>query len=183
MNYFIYQDEQEKGPYPIGEIIKSVNYGYIAPSTLAREESSTEWIEVSSIVDISVAQAKRIYEQQQAQSQAEFHERVMGQEQKAAPSVLPSKEIKIGIFEEPFIVNLHYLVAGLCFFCGVLCLIGVGTGNRSASEAAFAGFIACISGGIGLLIAGYIISCLVECVFRLRNIEVNTAKAAEKNDR
>jgi len=83
MKYFIYQDEQEKGPYPIGEIIKSVNYGVIAPSTLAREESATEWIEVSSIVDFSIAQAMRIKENQQAQAQAEFYERAGGQEQRA----------------------------------------------------------------------------------------------------
>jgi hypothetical protein len=37
-----------------------------------------------------------------------------------------------------------------------------------------------LSIGIGLIIAGILMGWIHECVVRLRNIELNTAKAAEK---
>ena len=157
MNYIIYLNDQERGPYPIDELIKSVNANHLKPSIMAREESSAEWMELSSVIT-------QRQESQRQESQA-----------------IASKEIEIKPFEAPYIVGLHYVVAGMFFIVSLFCLIGVAGKNSSQSAAALNLLIICISSGIALIVAGYIISCLAECAFRLRNIELNTAKAAEKN--
>jgi hypothetical protein len=157
MNYIIYLNDQERGPYPIDELIKSVNANHLKPSIMAREESSAEWMELSSVIT-------QRQESQRQESQA-----------------IASKKTEIKPFEAPFIVTLHYLFAGLSFVASLLCLIGVAGGNRSEGAVALNLLIIFLSSGIALIIAGYIISCLTECAFRLRNIELNTAKAVEKN--
>ena len=162
MNYIIYLNDQERGPYPIDELIKSVNANHLKPSIMAREESSAEWMELSSV--ITQRQESQRQESQRQESQA-----------------IVSKEIEIKPFEAPYIVGLHYVVAGMFFIVSLFCLIGVAGENSSQSAAALNLLIICISSGIALIVAGYIISCLAECAFRLRNIELNTAKAAEKN--
>ena len=163
MNYFIYQDDQERGPYPIDELIKSVNAGYIEPSTMAREEDSDQWMEVSAVI---------------AQRQKQ-----RGQEQQARDKRERKPREIIGTFQSPNIVNIHYISAKVLFGIAVPCLFLGFFIEKDAGTVilGFTGLISCISCGIGLFIAGYIIDCLSECAFRLRNIEFNTAKAAEKN--
>ena len=160
MKYIIYQDDEQKGPYSYHEIISYLNANKLTPSTMARMEDSDQWMEVSAVI------AKR--QESQARPQAR-------------PQAIASKEIKIKPFEAPFIVTLHYLLAGICFLGSALCLIGVAGGNRSEGAVALNLLIIFLSSGIALIVAGYIISCLAECAFRLRNIEFNTAKSAEIN--
>ena len=167
MNYIIYLNDQERGPYPIDELIKSVNANHLKPSIMAREESSAEWMELSSVIT------------QRQESQRQESQRQESQRQES--QAIASKEIEIKPFEAPYIVGLHYVVAGMFFIVSLFCLIGVAGKNSSQSAAALNLLIICISSGIALIVAGYIISCLAECAFRLRNIELNTAKAAEKN--
>jgi hypothetical protein len=51
MKYFIYQDGKEYGPYTIERLSNDLSAGHIQRSTMAREESSTESIEVSTILN------------------------------------------------------------------------------------------------------------------------------------
>jgi type IV secretory pathway VirB2 component (pilin) len=67
MNYFIYQDDQEKGPYSYHEIIWDLNANKITGSTMVRMEDSDQWMEVSALIDQSIAQRQ----EQRAQAQAE----------------------------------------------------------------------------------------------------------------
>jgi hypothetical protein len=53
MKYFIYIHGKEYGPYTIERLLNELRAGHIEPSTMAREEGSTESIEVSSILNIS----------------------------------------------------------------------------------------------------------------------------------
>ena len=52
MKYFIYKDGQEYGPYTIERLTNDLKAGHIERSTMAREESSTESIEVATILNI-----------------------------------------------------------------------------------------------------------------------------------
>ena len=161
MKYIIYRDDQESGPYSIDEIIKSVDAGYIAPSTLAREQDSDQWMEVSAVI------AHR-------------------QKPQTAPPNLPPCRAKgenqtkiIEAFVSPRIVDLLYTIAVLLFVLGIICLLScfLGVSLGLAIPRAFAS-VAC---GIALIVAGHIIKYLSECAFRLRNVEFNTAIVAEKN--
>jgi hypothetical protein len=179
MNYFIYQNDQERGPYTRVELIKSVNGCYIQPFTMAREEHSDQWMEVSAIISQTPEQPD------QASTQT-WGNLLFGTRPEQQPSTQPStqhspsKEIKIKPFEAPYIVGIHYVVAGICFFGSFISLLVLG-GNSSERETALNSLVIFLSSGIALIVAGYIIGCLAECAFRLRNIEFNTAKAAEKN--
>lgn len=70
MNYFIYQDDQEKGPYSYHEIIWDLKGNKITESTMVRMEDSDQWMEVSALIDQSIAQRQ----EQRAQAQAESSE-------------------------------------------------------------------------------------------------------------
>jgi len=161
MKYILYRDEQECGPYSIDEIIKSVDAGYIEPSAMAREQDSDQWVKVSAVI------AHR-------------------QKPQATPPNLPSSRAKeedqtkiIGTFVSPRIVDLLFTIAVLFFILGIICLLSflLGVSLGLAISWAFAS----VAGGIALIVVGRIINYLAECAFRLRNIEFNTAKAAEKN--
>ena len=218
MNYFIYQDDQERGPYPIDELIKSVNAGYIEPSTMAREEDSDQWMEVSAvIVQAHQAEAKQL-ETEQLETERLEAERLEAQRREAQRLERLERRERLETerlererlerreaerlerlererlerreterreatekFESPFIVLIHNAFAGLLFFIAFICALFCFSPIKSESISGFTGLISCISGGVGLLISGYIINCISECAFRLRNIEFNTAKAAEKN--
>jgi len=194
MNYFIYQNDQERGPYPLGELIKSVNAGYIDPSTMARKEDSDQWMEVSAFIVQAQAEAERLEAERLERERLEHGGALrLGELEWLKTERLERERLErreteqrkaTEKFESPFIVILHYALAGLCFFGSACCLIGVAGDrgeNRSGSAAALNLLIIFLSSGMGLFIAGYIINCLAECAFRLRNIEFNTNKATEKN--
>lgn len=61
MNYFLWHDGKERGPYDEATIENSVNDGSISPKTLGRRETDTNWEPIESVLQSEAAAKPSLY--------------------------------------------------------------------------------------------------------------------------
>jgi hypothetical protein len=152
-------------------------------STLAKEEGAGEWVEVSQFFSRKDPQKNQLptlgsITKPTAVTTPEAANKTDTEKNLSAES----QAAKIKDVELHPVVSIHFVLGGLLCVLGFFALI-IALGSQSSAETrggALQLVVILFSGGIGLFIAGIILAWLHECVARLRNIELNTAKAVEK---
>jgi hypothetical protein len=179
MNIYLYVNDKVEGPYTQDQLFNEVRKRSLAMSTLAKEEESEEWVEVSQFFS----------RKENPKNQLPRLGSVSNPTAITAPKVAATPDNKGNLSEEtptpeiknvetPFIVGIHYAGSIFFFVAGVftLLLFANSPSDKARTEALHF-LVIFFSGGVGLFIAGTILAWLHECVARLRNIELNTAKA------
>lgn len=182
MDIYLYVNEKVEGPYTQDQLFHEVRKRSLPMSTLAKEEGSEEWVEILQFFSRS----------ENPKSQSPSLVSVSKPTAVTTPEVAAKPDNKgnlsvekpttqIKNVETHFVVFVHFVFGVLLFVAGAFMLIVFAKHpNDKARADALQLLVICFSGGVGFFIAGIILAWLHECVARLRNIELNTAKAVEK---
>jgi hypothetical protein len=182
MNIYLYVNEKVEGPYTQDQLFNEVRKRSLPMSTLAKEEGSEEWVAASQFFPRN----------EKPKSQSPSLVSVSKTTAVTSPEVAAKTDTKgnlsaetpitqINNVETHFVVGVHFAFGVLLFVAGAFMLLVFATHPSDKAQAdALQLLVICFSGGVGLFIAGIILAWLHECVARLRNIELNTAKAVEK---
>ena len=149
MNYFLWTNGKEHGPYTLEQIQRAIDSGKINPQQTARTGDSTDWQPLHQIADLKFTPQKP---------------------PPPAPRKIPPvsnqsdfKGSTLAVFFQVFAI-LDFLAAAF----GILACI---VGNSNERSVGVIAIVSGIGGGFMLLAFFKVIECLHEMVFRLRNIE------------
>lgn len=182
MNIYLYVNEKVEGPYIQDQLFNEVRKRSLPMSTLAKEEGSEEWVEVLQFFS----------RKENPKSQLPSLGSVSKPTAVTTPKVAAKPDNKenlsvetpttqIESVETPLIVIIHSTLGAVSLCAALLCLLFVAaTNNEKEQQLGLTLLLLTLCSGIGLIIAGIFMGWIHECVVRLRNIELNTAKAAEK---
>jgi hypothetical protein len=169
MNIYLYINEKVEGPYTQDQLFNEVRKRSLPMSTLAKEEDAEEWVSVFQFFSPN----------EKPKNQSPSLE--SAGKSKAAKTPDAGVRLKIKNVETPLVVSIHSSL-GTVFLClaGLFLLVAFASPKESERQIILTLLVMTLSVGIGLIIAGILMGWIHECVVRLRNIELNTAKAAEK---
>jgi hypothetical protein len=166
MSFILYLNNQEHGPYTIDDLREAVKQGSVSADTMVRETNSSDWLEVSKLLE-----SQFISESLQHTTN-----------QKNAPKIsLPpnnsSKEagedsvcVRISYHQTPFAVKFLNLAAWIIAGITFLAMFSIENSR----------FMVLLSSAISLRLISIFLNYFDEAVFRLRNIERYSAISALK---
>jgi len=182
MNIYLYVNEKVEGPYTQEQLFNEVRKRSLPMSTLAKEEGSEEWVEVLQFFSRKEKPKNQLPSLGSVSKPTSITTpEVAAKSDNKGNLSVETPNIQIKNVEPPLVVSIHSLLGGVSLCLALFCLLfATASTNERERQIGLTLLVMTLSIGIGLIIAGILMGWIHECVVRLRNIELNTAKAAEK---